>query len=400
MSTSQHGFLKRKSTITNLLDHVKFIFDAFNKRKQVDVMYADMSKAFDKVNHDHLIQKLKLFGVQQNVLEWFNSYLREMYVKVVFNGSESTDFCPCTGVPQGSILGPLLFLVYIDDLTYQLQSTTSLYADDLKAKVLIESDESTVLLQNDIRSLNNWCSLNNLPLNAEKSCVLSFTKCSQPILGHYSLSTTLLERKTVFKDLGIFFDTKLNFTHHYTAIIEKSFKMLGFVIRSSRNFRNIDTIILLYKTLVRSQLEYGTVIWSPYTRNHIDAIEKVQRKFTRFVYYKFHYPYQDYEHRLLTLGLQSLKKRRQLTDFKCLHKIVNGTIITNCLSDIVMRNNRKNVRNMDLFGVRKFNTEHCKNSPIPRMLNSYNSLFKGENYFNVSINEFMKIVSFKINTTN
>ena len=239
-----------------------------------------------------------------------------------------------------------------------------------------------------------------MQLNAEKCYVMSYTTSKSPMNYQYELMDTVLTRSLTLKDLGILFDNKLEFTSHYSAIIKRAFKMLGFVIRVSRNFRNVDTVMVLYKTLVRSQLEYASVVWSPYLKSHVRAIEKVQRKFTRFLYRKFQYPYQEYEDRLTSLELESLCNRRQLIDLKMLYKIVNGNVVTNCISDFTMRINRKNVRNMNLFGIKKYNTEYCKNSPVPRLMNLYNSLFKSENLFNLPFNIYIKNIASKIKISN
>ena len=122
----------------------------------MDVLYAHMSKAFDKVSHNRLLLKLSSFGVQSNLLSWFKSYLKKRPLKVVFNGAESNEFFPTTGVPQGSILGPLLFLIYVNDITNQVTSTISLYADDLKVKTIIENGDYRKM-KDDIRSINQWC---------------------------------------------------------------------------------------------------------------------------------------------------------------------------------------------------------------------------------------------------
>ena len=202
-----------------------------------------------------------------------------------------------------------------------------------------------------------------------------------------------MPRVQSFKDLGVTFDHQLKFDQHISSILKKAFSMLGFIIRTSRHFSHIESIILLYKTLVRSNLEYASIIWNPSTKTQVDALEKVQRKLTRFIYRKFHYPYQDYETRLKTLNLQSLHVRRCSIDLKYLYKIVNGLLSTTTISEMPMRLNMKNVRNMQLFGVKKYNTNLVKNSTVPRLLNTYNDLFSGCNLFNLPISEFMKIVN-------
>ena len=160
----------------------------------------------------------------------------------------------------------------------------------------------------------------------------------------------------------------MKFTQHFNNIISKAFKMLGFLIRTCRNFSKMETVMLLYKTLVRSQLEYASVIWSPASKTYADAIEKVQRKFTRYIFRKFCYPYQFYEDRLLTLNLCSLHVRRKEMDMKFLYKMMNGIVSTTCIADMIVRYNQKNIRNMNIFGLRRYNTKQCKNSLVTRMM--------------------------------
>ena len=343
-----------------------------------------------------MVKTIKIFRVC-TILNWFTTYLSNRPLKIVFNGATSKQFFPLTGVPQGSILGPLLFLIYIDDLSTSLTTVASLYADDLKTKAVIENVNNCNQLQDDIHSLNNWCTQNSLPLNTSKCCVMTYTSRTNEIQNIYQLNGQALERVSNFKDLGVLFDSKLKFNEHHKEITQKAFKMLGFLYRTARYFQSIESILLLYKSLVRSQLEYATTVWSPSTKTYSDAIEKVQRKFTRFVYRKFQIPYQHYEDRLITLQLPSLRRRRIEIDFKYLYKIINGNIATTCISEISIRLNRKNVRNMNLFGVRKYSTELGKKSPFPRMMNQYNELMNNVYLFNIPISEYMKIIHLKLN---
>ena len=221
LSSKQHGFLKNKSTVTNLLEHVHYIASAIDQRKQVDVQYTDMSKAFDKVQHSVLLYKLSKFGIQGRLLSWFHTYLTDRPMKVVFNGASSDEFFPKSGVPQGSILGPLLFLIYVDELPTFLKSTASLYADDLKMKQIIVDDSSCAILQHDLRSTSDWCTVNNLHLNPNKCCTMSITLRTEPIFYSYMVNDENLDKVTSFRDLGVIFDSTLKFTQHFDHILAK-----------------------------------------------------------------------------------------------------------------------------------------------------------------------------------
>ena len=317
-------------------------------------------------------------------------------MEVVFNGSKSKEFIQSSGVPQESILGPLLFNIYVNDIESNISSNISLYADDLKLRRTLNDIADCSILQDDINRIERWSIDNSLALNIEKCHMMSFTNKLHNIQFDYVLNTKNLSTLDSFSDLGVKFDSKLKFTYHYDSITNKAARMLGFLIRTARHFRNIESILFLYKSLVRSQLEYATIIWSPYAITYIELIEKIQRRFTRFIYKKFHIPYQYYEHRLRLLQMEPLYIRRKYYDLVYLYKIANGLLECSSISRLVMRVNNKNIRNMNLFAVRTYDIDVAKNSPIPRMLETYNTIFQSENYISSSISQFKRIVKRKL----
>ena len=385
----QHGFIEGRSTITNLLEQTDFIAKQLQKRSQIDIFYADMSKAFDKVDHKILINKLVSFGITGRLLNWFESYLQSRPVTIIFNGAKSRKFIQTSGVPQGSILGPLLFVIYVNDIVNQIDCGKMLYADDLKMNSVIRSSDDAKRLQDDINKIKEWCNLNKLQLNYDKCFIMTVSNKIQNIEFAYSVDNIVLSKTHTFRDLGVTYDTKLKFSAHIDSIVKKSAKMLGFLMRTAKHLQNFDSLMLLYKSLVRSNLEYATQIWSPSADIYIQAIEKVQRRFTRFMYRKFQIPYQDYEQRLKTLNLETLAIRRKYADLVLLYKIVNGT---SCISNITMRRNKYSIRNMNLFEVQNYDIESAKNSPMPRMLLTYNDLFHNQNYFNLTIFQYKNLM--------
>ena len=156
LTKNQHGFMKKRSTVTNLIEHTQEIAEALQDKKQTYVFYSDMSKAFDRVDHNRLIQKLHHIGISGTLLSWFKSYLYERSMEVVFNGSKSMPFTQISGVPQGSINGPFLFNIYINDVDSVVTSSISLYADDMKLKRSITDTNDCIMLQNDINSIVNY----------------------------------------------------------------------------------------------------------------------------------------------------------------------------------------------------------------------------------------------------
>lgn len=204
----------------------------------------------------------------------------------------------------------------------------------------------------------------------------------------YQFDNDSLNQVSSFKDLGVIFDGHLNFDMHIDALAKRAFKTLGFVIRTSRSFRNIDAILCLYYTLVRSLLEYGNVIWSPHYKIHMKRIEKIQKRFTRFLFRKFHIPYINYDTRLRILNMKSLCQRRMETDGVVLYKLVNNLMDSDLKRDICVRSNTHNVRNMALLGIRNYTINCAHNSFLPRTMRLYNAIFGQRNAFNLTLSAF------------
>ena len=173
ISISQNGFMERRSTITNLVTFCQYLSENMDTQIQTDAIFTDFSKAFDSIDHYILLQKLEKFGMSTSLLELFKSYLWNRYQFVEFQGVRSKYVVPTSGVPQGSNLGPLLFLIFIDDLPGLLNCRKLLFADDLKLCYKITSISDCHLLQNDIYTLVDWCKHNRLELNIDKCFIIS-----------------------------------------------------------------------------------------------------------------------------------------------------------------------------------------------------------------------------------
>lgn len=180
----------------------------------------------------------------------------------------------------------------------------------------------------------------------------------------------------------------MNFDIHIDALVKKAFRTLGFVIRTARNFRSIDSILCLYFSLVRSQLEYGSVIWSPYYRTHVERLERIQKRFTRFIFRKFYIPYINYGERLRILGMKSLSQRRSEIDGVALYKLVNNLMNCDLRRDVAMRTNTHNVRNMALLGIRSYTINCAYHHFLPRTMKMFNAIFGQVNGFNLALSEF------------
>ena len=173
----QHGFINSRSTSTNLMCYVSAVSESLDKRIPVDTIYIDFSKAFDKVDHKLLLNKLSQIGIGGSLLNWFHSYLVGRYSKVVLNGHHSDIFPATSGVPQGSHLGPILFNIFINDITTCFKhSNFYLFADDVKIMKPVATKLDSALLQADLDRMADWCRLNRMSLNVSKCHCMQFSR--------------------------------------------------------------------------------------------------------------------------------------------------------------------------------------------------------------------------------
>lgn len=276
----QHGFVKARSTYTNLVTFVEGLADTMDKHGETDVIYTDFSKAFDKVSHSILIDKLSAYGFVGNFIKWMQSYLTERFFFVVVNGYQSNSYKIISGVPQGSHLGPILFNVFINDIPQCfLASSPFLFADDLKISRKITSECDASILQADLDRLYQWCSFNSMELNLDKCFFIKFTRKHHTIKSKYHIGGRRIKEVNTIRDLGVILDQKLTFIQHIDNIIKRASNMLGFIIRNCKIFKKEKSKILLYNTLVRSILEYCSVVWRPHYATHVLRIERIQKRF-------------------------------------------------------------------------------------------------------------------------
>ena len=233
-----------------------------NVNEQLDVIYTDFAKAFDTVNFEILLFKLFNIGFNHKLIAWLRSYLtnRAMYVK--YNSTLSSCFLGSSGVPQGSILGPLLFLLFINDISSNFQ-TCLLFADDLKIFRQISSHNDIEHLQSELKKLTTRCIQNKLYLNTDKCFVLTFSRKNNPLLYDYNLNSVIISRKSHIKDLGVTYNSSFSFKLHIQNIKIKASKNLGMLKRTTLNFFDNSVLTSLFNTLVRPILEYNCVIWNP-----------------------------------------------------------------------------------------------------------------------------------------
>ena len=250
--------------------------------KQTDLILLDFSKAFDKVNHLKLLYKLQVHGVQGKTLGWIESFLVGRSQTVVLDGESSDELPVLSGVPQGSVLGPILFLLYINDLPENVQSQVRLFADDTAVYLTVQDPNDSKRLQSDLNVLQEWEKKWDMEFNPSKCQVLHITRSRTPIRYKYTMHGQILESVENARYLGVDISSDLGFSHHINRITSNAQKNLGFL---KRNIKTTHSGIreAAYKTIVRPQLEYASTTWSPYTKKDTYKVEMVQRRSIRWI---------------------------------------------------------------------------------------------------------------------
>lgn len=329
LSDAQHGFRRGRSIETNLTTFVSDLSSSLDKGIEIDAIYTDFSSAFDKVNHAVLLNKLNLRGIFGSLLDWFTSYLNNRPQVVSVKGYDSMVYYAKSGVPQGSHLGPILFLIFIDDLSQHLKHCKfSMYADDLKIYREISSNLDVKLVQDDINSVVNWCETNGMILNSSKCYHIRFSKKKLPQESTYFINNNTITKVKEIKDLGVTLDYQLKYISHYNNIIKKSAQSMGFIKRNAKDFKKPTTKVILFNALVRSTLEFACIIWNPIYSIHSQRIESIQRSFTRHLAFispgiSHRSPYAD---RLKHFEIDTLNCRRKILELLFLHKVINNII--------------------------------------------------------------------------
>ncbi len=287
-----------------------------------DAVYLDYQKAFDTVPHERLISKLSSYGIRGQILHWIKDFLTNRRIRTKVRESVSEWSEVTSGVPQGSVLGPTLFLVYVNDIPEIVNSSIKLFADDTKAWRVLKTEEDRVKLQQDLDSLEEWSRKWLLKFNASKCKVMHIgrknTKASY-FMGEGDTRSELEETETE-KDLGVWISNTLKPATQCKKAANKAMEVLRGIKRS---FRCIDKkgFIILFKTYVRPHLEYCEQAWNPYYKKDISCLEKVQRRATKMVKGLRNL---SYEQRLQSLGLYSLEQRRLRGDLIETYKLVTG----------------------------------------------------------------------------
>ena len=335
----QHGFLKERSCTTNMVGFCDSIALSMNEGHRSDVVYFDFSKAFDSVNHDLILEKLKLrYNIDGRLLKFLVNYLSGREQCVVIGNSKSDTKTVLSGVPQGSIIGPILFVLFINDMHEGLSQGTdlALYADDTKIWRKINSEIDHEILQKDIHYLNNWATLNKMKFHPHKCKVVSIAPRPPPLLGilpniqyYYALGDNLLEYAESERDLGVEINAKLNFNNHCNRILSKSKQQLGLTRRTCFFVKDIKRRRLLYLSLIRSQFEHCSQIWRPTGKTMIQKFESLQKLCIKWIFSEDYIRYNTYSNYILKcrqVNLLPLTAFFDINDLVLFHKVVYNLI--------------------------------------------------------------------------
>ena len=317
----QHGFVKGWSTLTNLLETLESWTNLLEESFGIDIVYLDYRKAFDTVPHKRLLEKIRGLGLGSVISTWIENFLQDRKLKVCVRGSYSEWIDVINGVPQGSVLGPLLFLIFVQDLPNWVKNSIKMFADDTKIWTKIASLEDADSLQQDLDRLVQWSAKWLLEFNPSKCKLMQIghklpTRCTMKD-GNNVTELEITEKE---KDLGVYITRDLKSQEQCVQSAKKAQSVLGMV---KWHFKSVDKddFNVLYKTYVRPHLEYCVQVWSPHFKKDIECLETIQRRATKLVK---RLKRKSYEERLKSLGLYSLQQRRLRGDLIETFKILTG----------------------------------------------------------------------------
>ena len=320
---SQHGFMPKRSCLTNLLEFLEVVTEDLDKGIPTDVLYLDFSKAFDRVPHSRLLEKLDGHNIRGNVKNWIGNWLSGRRQRVVVNGSQSEWKPVISGVPQGSVLGPMCFIVFIDDLDKAAEEATLIekFADDTKVVQTVSSTEETETMQGCINKLVEWSDTWGMSFNVEK-CKVMHIGATNPKQA-YTMKEIKIDSTDIEKDIGVLVTSNLKPSAQVNAAASKARVVLGQIARAF-HFRDRNIFLRLYKTYVRPHLEFSVSAWAPYLAQDIQLLENVQIKAVNMI---SGLQGTSYLEKLRELKMLTLANRRRKYDmvetFKIMHRISN-----------------------------------------------------------------------------
>jgi hypothetical protein len=382
LTALQHGFRNGYSCETQLLVTLHDLMKNRDNKIQTDVAILDFSKAFDTVPHDKLLHKLKHYGITGEILEWISVFLKTREQRVVVDGKGSSWVHVDSGVPQGTVLGPLLFLLFINDLPECIsnESTVRLFADDCIMYRKIKTFQDQIDFQRDLDKLKEWADKWGMKFNASKCEVMRIDHSQTTLHMYYNINGQVLKQANKTKYLGIMISEDLSWSPHVQYVTGKANKVLG-IIR--RNFKECPQELreIAYFSMVRSILDYASAIWDPHLQKNITKLDQVQRRAARFVkheyriYNKEEQQYNSVTNMIKELGWKDLADRRRDIRLSLLYKIINEDVNI-CTKDTLIPargRTRKSQQSNKFMNIQTV-TDDYKHSFYPRTVPEWNSL--------------------------
>ena len=308
LNDGQHGFVRGRSTQSQLLAHYSDIYETLMEGKRIDTIFLDFAKAFDKVDHEILLEKVRNHGISGKLGKWIKEFLKNRKFKVVANGCMSEEENVLSGVPQGTVLAAILFVIMISDIDENVKkSIVRSFADDTRVNKKISSESDTEMMQSDLETIYKWAIENKMEFNENKFEQMAHGSIKNVELKPYKSPTGEdIQTKDLAKDLGILANTDLKFKEHIENITTSSRIIMGMLFRTFST-RDACPMIKLFNTYIKSKMEYCCIVWSPVQQSLINELENVQRTFTSRIKGMEGL---DYHERLKKLNMYSLERRR------------------------------------------------------------------------------------------
>jgi hypothetical protein len=372
LSDLQHGFRSGRSCESQLITTIQDIASSFDTKKQIDIAILDFSKAFDTVPHNGLLSKLQHYGIDGKITIWISNFLKNRTQRDIVDGESCSPVTVYSGVPQGTVLGPILFLLHIHDLPSVVTSKVRLFADDCLLYREIDNANDQFVLQEDLKSLENWGTKWGMRFNATKCHIMQVSRKRNPLHTFYSLSGQILKEVREAQYLGVTIDSNIDWTKHISSLASKANAKLAFL---QRNLKGCPQKLkeIAYFSLVRSQIEYSSSVWNPHQKGNIAKLERVQRKAARFV--KGNYSYTESVTEMLqALKWQTLAHRRENMRLTLFYKIVNGLVAVPTESILIPADGRTRANHNLKFRHIQANCQAYKQSFFPATIKVWNGL--------------------------
>ena len=367
IKNNQHGFVKNKSCLTNLLTFTEYLHENLDKGDPVDVFYLDFRKAFDRVPIQLLIHKLNKIGLDGKLLKWIQHWLTGRTQRVVIDGKVSTWTEVLSGVPQGSVLGPILFTIYINDLGDNILNKIIKFADDTKTYGRASNQTEINSLQNDLNKAMEWAENWGMEFNKNKCKIMHVGNKNKK--AHYFMGGEQIQSVEQEKDLGVIITNDIKVSNQCIKAAASANRTLGMIKRTFTS-RSRNIIVPLYKSLIRPHLEFCIQAWRPHLKKDIDILEKIQKRATKCIKGM---QCLSYEERLKALQLPSLEYRRVRGDLIEMYKMYKGWSGLKFSDYFETRTNNLRGHTAKIYKQR-FNTNIGKYSFSNRTIDTWNQL--------------------------